>query len=965
MAGRSSRALAMLENMGFGREPARAALKQCHGDVQRAVDMLTDSAEQLPAPSKDESALQALDDLLQQASPPEEEDDEEDEELDDGDEAEDSPAAETGAQSCMQAGTEDEDEQELSHQRLKDDSDEQRGVQQPARKRRARDPAGPGRGRPGGTAGVQPTGRVVAPADAAPAASWQWLAKAGWQAYDAAVCQHLETSFACGMERTQVQLGSASPVTYVVDFDQMVQFPERWEGRRRKVRRTPAAAPASAPSRKPRQRRERLTLVSSDDDDDNDFDAEPSRPHKEDGTSDEDFDAKPARPRKEDAGSRSASSHGSRGGTRSKPEAKRKTKQRKADSSAEAKSTQPSLAGFLKMTHENRAARGPVKRVSSQRTNNQPAALRSDVDEDEDEIVDDIEPSRSRPAALRPAVATASSELWTDKYAPRDIETLAVHKTGVDRVRGWLRESLRALSAPQQSARSSALSVLVLKGPPGSGKTTLIRLLAAELQCAVREWTSPVGNSSWGSEERLGPGEWRDQHRVPYEGGLDPLEHFLLGTAKYGMLPGVAVAGAASMPSTAKPVAMSSAQQIILVDELPQLNKLEHRERFHALIRTLAERTRSPAVFIISSHRTGSSGGSMGDATTTSAYFPESLLSHPQLTEQKLLEVNKTSLEKTLRAINLAESGAAAATNSRRGAKGVALATIKAIAASCHGDVRAAVHSLQFESVGGGANAGGASGRSKPKRKATGTTNVASGGTDDSSNNSSLVLGSRDVRLDMFRALGRILYNKRLNPNDEKSISAADAARHAAIESTVRAELRRPPSKDHAESIVDGYDVDWPRLCEQLQQNYLGFFTQVEEAETAAVGLSDGALIGGWQDDKPAREFACSLAASATVRAIRWANTAPSEATFRPFHYKSTFSHDEEQAANWRGADKFLASTGVVGSGETSVRSRQTRFELANYVQFMQNNGGLPAPSHAATAVAAGAAELEEIDEIE
>jgi hypothetical protein len=31
----------------------------------------------------------------------------------------------------------------------------------------------------------------------------------------------------------------------------------------------------------------------------------------------------------------------------------------------------------------------------------------------------------------------------------------------------------------------------------------------------------------------------------------------------------------------------------------------------------------------------------------------------------------------------------------------------------------------------------------------------------------------------------------------------------------------------------------------------------------------------------------------------------------------------------------------------------------------MQNNGGLPAPSHAATAVAAGAAELEEIDEIE
>jgi hypothetical protein len=394
-----------------------------------------------------------------------------------------------------------------------------------------------------------------------------------------------------------------------------------------------------------------------------------------------------------------------------------------------------------------------------------------------------------------------------------------------------------------------------------------------------------------------------------------------------------------------------ASHEIILVDELPQLPKAEHRERFHALVRSVAERTRSPVVFIISSHRTGrSTNGSMGDETTNKMYFPETLLAHPQVAQHKLLEVNKTSLEKTLRAINLAESSG----QSSHG-KGVSLAAIKAIVASCHGDVRAAVHSLQFESLGGG----GGGRTSNPARKPASTLTAKKvAGADDHA------LGSRDVRLDMFRALGKILYNKRIDPSDEKSISAADAARHAASESRVRTELRRPPTKDDADSIINGYDVDWPQLCEQLQQNYIGFFTQIEEIEVAAEGLSNGSLIGCWQDDKPAREAACAIAASATVRAVRWANTVPSDATFRPFHYKSDFAHIEEQTANWRGADSFLVSSGVVGSGETTVQSRQARFELANYVQFMQNNGGLPAAS--ASAATASADDIDdEIDEIE
>lgn len=964
---RRSRALCQLEGMGFPTEDAGRALQHCNGDVQRAVDFLT-GAEATTATARLGDDDFAPQDDVHPAPPPADEDNAASKLQDSGAVAGDQavggkhldaaqstarPAAHQGDADFAiaildgllhQAATADEDDAasqlqssgcraggQDAHATQQRPQELQADVRSPvagsvdqklgkseqsgfrSRKRRARAPAG---------ATDRTARRTIDTVGVAPR-RWQWLAKAGWQEYDQTVCEHLELNFSAGLDRTQITLGRSNPAVYVVDFDQMVQFPKISQGRRRKVRR------CDMPRHKPRQEDE----GSSSDNDDFDF------------------NVVHARVRKPDGGGATRDTSCRNDHSRTTLNAQGKSTRRKEGKSATTKKHQPSLASFLKSTQETRESRDCKSKVLSQRTiNRQPTATQRGGNGSEDEI-DDIEPSQSQPlpTTLRPAVATANSQLWTDKYTPGSIETLAVHKTGVERVRGWMRESLRALSASQHSVRASAPSVLVLKGPPGSGKTSLVRLLATELQCSVREWSSPVGASSWGSEERLSGREWHDQHRVPYEGSLDPLEHFLLGAAKYCMLPGVASISAPGSSSGAN--GQNWSQEIILVDELPQLAKIEHRERFYALVRSVAERTRSPVVFILSSHRAGKKG-SMGDATSSNIYFPDSLLNHPQVTEQKLLEINKTSLEKTLRAINLAESSG----SNNRG-KGVRLATIKAIAASCHGDVRAAVHSLQFESLGGGS--GTSSGRSESKRKlATSAAAKAAAGSEG------LALGSRDVRLDMFRALGRILYNKRIDPSDEQSISASDATRHAAAESRVRAELRRLPIKNDAEDVVDGYDVDWPRLCEQLQQNYLGFFTKTEDVEVAAKGLSDGALLGCWQEDRPAFDIACSIAASATVRAIRWANTAPSEATFRPFHYQSSSVHSEQQDANWRGADEFLVSSGVAGCGETTVRSRQARFELANYVQFMQHNGGLPATSGAVATVTADDLE-DEIDEIE
>ena len=288
MAGRSTRALATLvEQMGFPESAARDALKRYNGDLHHAVGALTSGEGQQAAPAaghdagqppqSDECALAALDDLLQQSSLPTEDDphEQEDEPQEDGRQEDDGWSME------QQQGDQDEESEEPP-------------PRQPARKRRVPDPA------------AAASSQASAAAASTQASGWQWQAKAGWQDYDAAVCQHLEVSFASGEMRTQVQLGGS---TYVIDFEQLCQFPELWQGRRRNVRRhAPATKQSDEPStrvagssaaRQPRNR-QRVVLISSDEDDEE---------QEEEEEDDDDFDAAPpARSRGGQSADRSAQS---------------------------------------------------------------------------------------------------------------------------------------------------------------------------------------------------------------------------------------------------------------------------------------------------------------------------------------------------------------------------------------------------------------------------------------------------------------------------------------------------------------------------------------------------------------------------------------------------------------------------------------------------------------------------------
>ena len=76
---------------------------------------------------------------------------------------------------------------------------------------------------------------------------------------------------------------------------------------------------------------------------------------------------------------------------------------------------------------------------------------------------------------------------WIDKYAPRSGGELAMHKKKVDEVRQWLKKADTSL----QLGLPPVPRLLVLSGPPGSGKSTMLRVLAAELQFERCEWVEP------------------------------------------------------------------------------------------------------------------------------------------------------------------------------------------------------------------------------------------------------------------------------------------------------------------------------------------------------------------------------------------------------------------------------------------------------------------------------------------
>lgn len=76
-----------------------------------------------------------------------------------------------------------------------------------------------------------------------------------------------------------------------------------------------------------------------------------------------------------------------------------------------------------------------------------------------------------------------SSSNWVEKFAPQSVDDLAVHPKKIEEVREWIKK---------WESNKNKGCVLLLTGPPGSGKTATVRLIAKELDLDVSEWIVPL-----------------------------------------------------------------------------------------------------------------------------------------------------------------------------------------------------------------------------------------------------------------------------------------------------------------------------------------------------------------------------------------------------------------------------------------------------------------------------------------
>ena len=92
------------------------------------------------------------------------------------------------------------------------------------------------------------------------------------------------------------------------------------------------------------------------------------------------------------------------------------------------------------------------------------------------------QPTRSRTHSIQ-----NSSDLWVDKYAPKKESELPIRKNRVVEVKDWLNNSLTNLPL----GTSDTQRILILTGPTGVCKTTLIQVLCKELEAELCEWIDP------------------------------------------------------------------------------------------------------------------------------------------------------------------------------------------------------------------------------------------------------------------------------------------------------------------------------------------------------------------------------------------------------------------------------------------------------------------------------------------
>lgn len=386
---------------------------------------------------------------------------------------------------------------------------------------------------------------------------------------------------------------------------------------------------------------------------------------------------------------------------------------------------------------------------------------------------------------------------WTERYAPKSLEELAVHHKKVADVRNWLQ---RALSGQQYQ------KLLILRGTAGTGKTATVSLLSKSMEYSVLEWKNP---------------ELAEFASDDYVSASSRLADFLSRAGKFGGLELVKHNESPQVLNTN--VEARPQKRIMLMEEFPTMSGssptvlASFRDQILQYLAMSispkasrdyeAQRTTSPLVLIISESVLSDNSS---DSFTAHRLLGGEILHHPSATVIEFNAVAPTILAKALKLLIQKQTSATSRAQNISG---------KVIELLSHvGDIRNAASTLDYlcnnPDTAGSVSLTSRTKFTKSRSKTTKSKTPSSKDEEQYSEDPALsVIALRQSTLGLFHAVGKVVYNKRTNPSTSSTTPPSSTMSDASH--------GRPPPDLDVDALFSTTGTDTSTFLSALHENYV------------------------------------------------------------------------------------------------------------------------------------------------
>lgn len=431
------------------------------------------------------------------------------------------------------------------------------------------------------------------------------------------------------------------------------------------------------------------------------------------------------------------------------------------------------------------------------------------------------------PKPVQPIPPKDDSRPWSERFGPRNLEELAVHKKKVTDVRRWLQDVMSGRMRQR---------LLILKGAAGSGKTTTMRLLANDMGAELLEWRNPAGNSGLG-----------------FVSASAQFEEFLGRGGKFGALETDGLETASQVTSSHASKGLT--KRIILIEEFPNTfsrsssalssfrNTLvqylaTNTPSLSMFAKTLPDEPITPIVMIVSETLLTTTSASADSFTAHRLLGPE-ILRHPGV---GVIEFNAIAPSLLLKALEIIVQKEARKSGRRKTPGPQVLKRLGEI-----GDIRSAISSLEFLCLKGDQQADWGAKVAFTKQKKAVKDGI---GLTQGEQETLEQVSQREASLGIFHAVGKVVYNKR----DEA------APQNETVENLppfLSQHARPKRSQVSVDPLIDEIGTDTPTFISALHENYvpscessdpLDLFTSMDYVNECIEYLSQSDLLSPSRD---------------------------------------------------------------------------------------------------------------------